>query len=94
MNWGHDKIYFKDRQSRFIFASKGLARDFSAKKIDDLIESSDEIQVLLMAYRIEPNSGQIEALRQHSDELAADLLRIYRLPPGTAPQLEALASGA
>ncbi|NTU64689.1 MAG: hypothetical protein HGB05_15130, partial [Chloroflexi bacterium] len=37
---------------------------------------------------------QIEALRQHSDELAADLIRIYRLPPGAAPQLEALAQEA
>lgn len=62
-------------------------------RLDALIQLSDEIQVLLMAYRIEPNPGQIEALRQHSDELAADLLRIYRLPPGAAPQLEALAKG-
>ena len=65
-----------------------------AAKADDMIRLSDEIQVLLMAYRIEPNPGQIEALRQHSDELAAVLVRIYRLPPGAAPQLEALASGA
>ena len=64
------------------------------EKTDEMIRLSDEVQVLLMAYRIEPNPGQIEALRQHSDELATDLLRIYRLPPGTAPQLEALASGA
>jgi diguanylate cyclase (GGDEF)-like protein/PAS domain S-box-containing protein len=41
MNWGHDKIYFKDRQSRFIFASKGLARDFGAKKTDHLIGTTD-----------------------------------------------------
>jgi len=59
-----------------------------------MIRLSAEIQVLLMAYRIEPNPGQIEALRQHSDQLAADLIRIYRLPPGAAPQLEALAQGA
>jgi DNA repair exonuclease SbcCD ATPase subunit len=64
------------------------------ERIDEMIQLSDEIQVLLMAYRIEPNPGQIEALRQHSDELAADLLRIYRLPPDAAPQLEALAQGA
>ena len=63
------------------------------EKVDDLIKLSDELQVLLIAHRIEPNPGQIEALRQHSDELAADLLRIYRLPPGAAPQLEALAKG-
>jgi hypothetical protein len=62
-------------------------------KLDDLIKLSDEIQVLLMAYHIEPNPGQIEALRRHADELAADLLGVYRLPPGAAPQLEALAKG-
>jgi hypothetical protein len=64
------------------------------ERLDEMIRLSDEIQVLLMAYRIEPHPGQIEALRQHSDELAADLLRIYRLPPGAAPQLEDLAKGA
>ena len=63
-------------------------------KLDGMIQLSAEIQVLLMAYRIEPNTGQIEALWQHCDELAADLLRIYRLPPGAAPQLEALAQEA
>jgi hypothetical protein len=63
-------------------------------RVDAMIRLCDEIQVLLMAYRIEPNPGQIEALRQHSDELAADLMRIYRLLPGAAPQLEALAKGA
>jgi hypothetical protein len=64
------------------------------EKTDELIRLSDEVQVLLMAYRIEPNPGQIEALRRHCAELTADLLRIYRLPPGSAPQLEALAQGA
>jgi hypothetical protein len=64
------------------------------EKGEAIFQRSDEIQVLLMAYRIEPHPGLIEALRQHSDELAADLLVIYRLAPGAAPQLEALASGA
>jgi diguanylate cyclase (GGDEF)-like protein/PAS domain S-box-containing protein len=41
MNWGHDKIYFKDRQSRFIFTSKGQARGFGAKKPEDLIGTTD-----------------------------------------------------
>jgi hypothetical protein len=63
-------------------------------RVDEIMRLKDEIQVLLMAYRIEPNPGQIEALRQHSAELAADLLRIYRLSPGAAPQLDALAQGA
>ncbi|HTP09130.1 MAG TPA: hypothetical protein VMP08_12820 [Anaerolineae bacterium] len=62
-------------------------------KLDEMIRLCDEIQVLLMAYRIEPNPGQIDALRRHADELAADLLLIYRLPPGAAPQLEASAKG-
>jgi hypothetical protein len=63
-------------------------------RADEMARLSDEIRVLLMAYDIEPNPGQIEALRRHSAELAADLLRLYRLPPGAAPQLEALAKGA
>ncbi len=41
MNWGQDKIYFKDRHSRFIFTSKGLARGFGARKTDDLIGTTD-----------------------------------------------------
>jgi len=41
MSWGHDKIYYKDRQSRFIFVSKGQARCFGAKKADDLIGTTD-----------------------------------------------------
>jgi hypothetical protein len=56
------------------------------EKTDDMIRLTNEIQVLLMAYHIEPNSGQIEALRHHSDQLVADLVRIYRLPPGAVPQ--------
>ena len=63
------------------------------ERTDDMLKLSDEIQVLLMAYRIEPNPGQLEALQRHSTELAADLIRIYRVPPGAAPQLEALAKG-
>jgi hypothetical protein len=62
-------------------------------RLDAMIRLCDEIQVLLMAYHIEPNPGQIEALRQHSAELAADLMRIYRLSSEAAPQLKALAQG-
>ena len=64
------------------------------ERADEMLRLSNEIRLLLMAYDIEPLPGQIEALRRHSDELAADLLHIYRLPPGAAPQLEALAKGA
>jgi 3'-phosphoadenosine 5'-phosphosulfate sulfotransferase (PAPS reductase)/FAD synthetase len=63
-------------------------------RTDEMVRLNDELQVLLMAYRIEPHPGQLEALRRHSDKLAADLIHIYRLPPGAAPQLEALARGA
>ena len=59
----------------------------------DLSRLNDELQVLLMAYHIEPISGQIEALWRHSRDLAAALQRIYRLAPEAAPQLEALAHG-
>ena len=41
MNWGQDKIYFKDRYSRFIFVSKGLARGFGVKNADELIGTTD-----------------------------------------------------
>jgi hypothetical protein len=86
------------RQALLTQASK-LPRDaylemnLLEERADVMKRLCDEIQVLFMAYRIEPHSGQIEALRQHCDELAADLIRIYRLPPGAAPQLEALAQG-
>lgn len=59
MGWGHDKIYFKDRHSRFIFASKGLARGFGAKKADDLIGTTDfdhfSFEHASQAYRDEQN---------------------------------------
>jgi hypothetical protein len=64
------------------------------ERTEELIRLNDELQVLLMAYRIEPNLGQIKTLRRHSNQLAADLIRIYRLPPGAAPQFEVLARHA
>lgn len=57
----------------------------------DLIRLIDEVQVLLEAYRIEPNIGQLSALQHHAAQLAAYLIRIYRVPPGSAAELEALA---
>jgi diguanylate cyclase (GGDEF)-like protein/PAS domain S-box-containing protein len=41
MNWGKDKIYFKDRQSRFFFISKGQGRSFSKKPTEDVVGSTD-----------------------------------------------------
>ncbi|HSD85074.1 MAG TPA: hypothetical protein VLG46_14495 [Anaerolineae bacterium] len=91
-HWGELQQQLLTRASRL---PRATYLDVAAleERFEEMSRLNNEIQVLLMAYRIEPHPGQIEALRQHSDELAADLLRIYRLPPGSAPQLEALASG-
>jgi hypothetical protein len=57
---------------------------------DDLIQLIREIRILLEAHRIEPNPGQLEALERRAGQLAAYLLRIYRLQVGEAPELEEL----
>ncbi len=57
---------------------------------DDLIRLIDETHILLEAHRIEPNVGQLTGLRRHAALLAAELIHIYRLPPGSAPELEGL----
>jgi hypothetical protein len=56
----------------------------------DLAKLIQELRVLLQAHRIRPNPGQLEALEQHAAQLAGYLVRIYRLAPGEAPELEAL----
>lgn len=61
--------------------------------VDDLIRLIHEARVLLEAYRIEPNPGQVEALERRSASLADYLIRIYRLEPADVPELEALAEG-
>jgi hypothetical protein len=53
-----------------------------------------ESRVLLSAHRIAPNSEQLEALRQRTQILAEYLIRIYRLKPGDAIELERLAGPA
>ena len=60
---------------------------------DDMVLLTRESQVLLAAYRIEPNSAQLEGLRHRARQLAEILLRIYRLKPGDAPELDSLAAG-
>jgi hypothetical protein len=57
--------------------------------VGDLIQLTREIRILLEAYRIEPNPGQMEALQRRAGRLADYLIRIYRLEPGDAPELEA-----
>ena len=58
----------------------------------DMVLLTRELQVLLAAYRIEPNPAQLEGLRRRARQLAEILLHIYRLKPGDAPELENLAS--
>jgi hypothetical protein len=60
---------------------------------DDLVRLIHDMRVLLAAYRIEPNPGQMEALERRAGALAAHLIQIYRLESGDVPELEALAKG-
>jgi valyl-tRNA synthetase len=61
--------------------------------VDDLIQLTREIRVLLEAHRIEPNQGQLEALEHRAGRMADYLIRIYRLEAGDAPELEVLMAG-
>lgn len=60
---------------------------------DELIGLIHDVRILLAAHRIEPNPGQLAALQRRAAILAGYLIRIYRLQPGEAPELEALAAG-
>lgn len=64
------------------------------EEVDDMIRLIGEVRVLLEAYRIEPNPGQLEALERRAGIMADYLIRVYRLGVGDAPELEALAAGA
>ena len=59
---------------------------------DDMVLLTRELEVLLAAYRIEPGLAQLEGLRRRARQLAGLLLRIYRLKPGEAPELDSLAA--
>jgi len=58
--------------------------------VDDLIRLVREVRVLLEAHRIEPDPGQLKALRRRAGVLADYLISIYRLEAGDAPELEPL----
>jgi hypothetical protein len=58
----------------------------------DMARLTREVQVLLAAYRIEPDPPQSERLRRRARRLAEILLGIYRLQPGEAPELDSLAA--
>lgn len=61
--------------------------------VNDLIQLSREVRILLEAHRIDPNLGQLEALERRAGRLADYLIRICRLEAGEALDLEALAAG-
>jgi hypothetical protein len=85
------------RQRLLAQASRLPRKDFLDSALmeattDDMIRLTWELRVLLEAQRIEPNPGQLEGLQRHARRLAEILIRIYRLKPGDAPELESLAS--
>lgn len=55
---------------------------------NELIRLTREVRILLEAYRIEPNPGQLEALERRAGRMADYLIGIYRLEAGDAPDLE------
>jgi hypothetical protein len=64
------------------------ALEAAASELPRLVHES---QILLEAYRIEPNPGQLEALERRAALLTIHLLRIYHLSPVDWPELRALA---
>ncbi len=87
------------RQRLLVQASRLPRKDYLDEALletstDDLILLTRESQVLLAAYRIEPNSAQLEGLRQRARQLAEILSGIYRLKLGEAPELDSLAAEA
>ncbi len=53
---------------------------------DNLSELVYQLRILLEAYRIEPTSGQMEAIKKRADRLASILSAIYRLGEGEVPE--------
>jgi hypothetical protein len=60
---------------------------------EELSRLMGEMRILLAAYRIEPNPGQLEGLERRAGRVAEYLIRIYRLEVGEAPELEGLGDG-
>jgi hypothetical protein len=61
---------------------------------DDLARLNREVALLLEAYRIGQNPGQLEAVKQHAALIGQHLLSIYQLSRGKAPELDWLVSQA
>jgi hypothetical protein len=61
--------------------------------LDDMIRLNREVKILLEAYRIEPNPGQLEVLQRRAGRLVDYLIRIYRLEASDTPDLQALVAG-
>jgi len=60
----------------------------------EMFRINHDTRVLLEAYRLAPSAEELAALRQRTQTLAAYLIRIYRLKPGDAIELEWLAGPA
>lgn len=91
---------WKDLRQRLLTQASKLPH--SAHLDLEVLQSGDEewarlnheLRVLLAAYRIAPNPGQLEALEQRAAPLARLLLCAYRLSADDAPALAALAAEA
>ena len=70
-----------------------LDTELMAAAAAELSQLNWEIRILLEAHRLEPSPGQLAGIRRRGGKLADYLLKIYRLRPGEAPQLERLATG-
>ena len=59
---------------------------------DDLARLNQEVTLLLEAYRIGRNPGQLEAVERRAALIAQHVLDIYRLSPSKAPEMDWLVS--
>jgi hypothetical protein len=57
---------------------------------EELSRVIGEMRILLEAYRIEPNPGQLEGLERRARTVAEFMIRFYQLEAGEAPELEGL----
>jgi hypothetical protein len=73
--------------------SKYLDVELMKEAAEELSRLVGEVRILLEAYRIEPNPGQLEGLERRAGRVAGYLMRIYRLEAGEAPELEGVEGG-
>jgi hypothetical protein len=73
--------------------SKHLDVELMEEAAEELSQLIGEMRILLEAYRIEPNPGQLEGLERRAGRVAEFLTRIYRLEAGEAPELEGMGDG-